>query len=258
MSKTPIGVQLYSVRNELRDDLLGTVKAIADMGYEGVEFAGPLPDSPEKLKALLDELGLKCCGWHTSYESVQGENLTGVVEASRVLENSYVVVPALGPDLRKGKDDWIKLSEVFSDISAKLESEGMHFGYHNHMFEFEVTEGELPFDILFARASKDVFAQVDTGNASAAGVDIIPLLDKYSNRLRTIHLKPYSKSVVKNDVHEGFVPLVGEDETPWNEVFSICEGSGVTEWYIVEYECSDIPALKAVDRILQNLHGMGK
>ena len=75
MTRVPIGLELFSVRNELAEDVRGTIKAVAEMGYEGVEFAGQPQHSAEELKSLLDEFGLVCCGWHTPFNLVQEDTL---------------------------------------------------------------------------------------------------------------------------------------------------------------------------------------
>ena len=99
MARVPIGLELYSVRNELAADVRGTIKAVAEMGYEGVEFAGPPQHSAEELKSLLDEFGLVCCGWHTPFNLVQEDTLADTIEFNKILIKSSATKPRL---LRRG------------------------------------------------------------------------------------------------------------------------------------------------------------
>jgi sugar phosphate isomerase/epimerase len=102
--------------------------------------------------------------------------------------------------------------------------------------------------------------QYDNGNSLSGGADIdtAGIIRKYPGRAVTVHLKPYTPSLAKDDLHAGFRPLIGEDEIPWDEFFQACETVGGTEWYIVEYESDAYPPLEAVDRCLQALRAMGK
>ncbi len=100
--------------------------------------------------------------------------------------------------------------------------------------------------------------QLDTGNAIRGGGDVISILERYPRRAGTVHLKPYSTTAGKDDPRLGFRPVIGDDDTPWEQVFALCETTGGTEWYIVEYESDAYPPLEAVERCLMQLKAMGK
>ena len=258
MDRIPIGLELYSVRHELEKDALGTLKAVADMGYDGVEFAGPPKHSGDELKAMLDETGLVCCGWHTPFDLVQDDTLDATIELNRTLGNRFVIVPGIPGHLRETRADWLKLAAVFNELAAKLAAPGMLTGYHNHHVEFEPLDGEAPWDTFFGHTDDAVVMQLDTGNARFGGGDVVSILERYPGRATTVHLKPYSMAAAKDNPRDGFRPLFDKDDTPWEDVFRLCETSGRTEWYIVEYECDAYPPLEAVDRCLQALKAMGK
>lgn len=258
MAKIPIGLQLYSVRHDLADDTRGTLKAVADMGYDGVEFAGPPQHEAEELRAMLEELGLACCGWHVPFPLVQDDKLRETVAFHKALGNNRLIVPGIPEKLRQSREDWLKITGFFNDLAGKLADYGMVTGYHNHHVEFSPLDGELPWDTFFGNTDKPVIMQIDTGNAFYGGGDFVTMLEKYPGRAVTVHLKPYSKTAGKEDAHHGFRPIIGEDEVPWDEVFQLCETVGGTEWYIVEYESDAYPPLESVDRCLKALRGMGK
>jgi sugar phosphate isomerase/epimerase len=255
MARIPIALELYSVRNDLDKDVRGTLKAVAEMGYEGVEFAGPPKHPAELLRSLLDEFKLKCCGWHTPFALVQDDKLDQTVQFNKVIGNRFVIIPGVPAKVRA---DWLRHAEFFNRLAGKLAPHGMVTGYHNHHVEFTPLEGELPWDTVFKNTKKEVVMQLDTGNALFGGGDLVAILKKYPGRATTVHLKPYSKKAGAQDPRQGFRPLIGEDDVPWAEIFRLCETISGTEWYIVEYESDAFAPLEAVKRCLQALKAMGK
>ncbi len=261
MSQLPIALELYSVRNELAQDVRGTLQAVAQMGYQGVEFAGPPRHAPELLKGLLAEFGLACAGWHVPFALVQDDKLAETIAFHQTLGNDKLIIPGIPAELRQSRADWLKLADFFNQLAANLAPHGMVTGYHNHHVEFAPLDGELPWDTFFGNTDPSIIMQLDTGNAVFGKAEILPLFEKYPGRAITVHLKPYSFSAAEAnpaDEHAGFKPIIGQDETPWAEVFAACEGVGGTQWYIVEYESDAYPPLEAVDRCLQALRAMGK
>jgi sugar phosphate isomerase/epimerase len=250
MARLPIALQLYSIRHDCEKDLPGTLKAVAKMGYDGVEFAGYYGYSAEDLRKMLDDLGLRVAGTHIRLDTLQGEILPETVAFNRTLGNRFLIVPGLPEERRNSRAAWQGTAEIFNDIAAKLVDEGMVTGYHNHAIEFQPLDGELPWDTFFGNTRDDVVMQVDIGNALHGGGDPIPYIARYPGRAITVHLKEYSAT---NDK-----ALVGEGDVDWGQVFELCESVGGTEWYIVEQESYAYPPLECVDRCLQNLREMGK
>jgi sugar phosphate isomerase/epimerase len=258
MTPIPIGLQLYSVRHDLDRDLRGTLQAVAEMGYAGVEFAGAPKHSAQELKSLLDEFGLACCGWHTPFALVQEDTLDATIALNQALDNPNVIVPGIPAQLRETRDDWLKLAAFFDELAGRLATRGMKTGYHNHHIEFEPLGGERPWDTFFGNTGPGVIMQLDTGNAIHGGGDPVAILKQYPGRAGTVHLKPYSKVLGKDDPDQGFKPVIGDDDTPWEAIFELCETTGGTQWYIVEYESDAYPPLEAVDLCLKGLKAMGK
>jgi sugar phosphate isomerase/epimerase len=248
--RIPIALQLYSIRYDCERDLAGSLKAVAQMGYEGVEFAGYYGRSASELRALLDDLGLAVAGTHISIDTLLGDRLAETVEFNRVLGNRFLIVPGLGEAYSSSHQAWLQTANLFNEIAGRLAPEGMVTGYHNHFTEFTPLDGELPWDTFFGNTRDDVVMQVDIGNALHGGGDPIPFLARYPGRARTVHLKEYSATNPK--------ALIGEGDVDWAEVFTLCESQGRTEWYIVEQESYAYSPLECVDRCLQALKRMGK
>lgn len=250
MTHIPIALQLYSIRHDCEKDLPGTLKAVAEMGYAGVDFAGYYGYDAPTIRAMLDDLGLKAAGCHTGIQTLLGDELPKTVEFNHILGNKFLIVPGLPESYRNSRDAWRATADLFNEIAAKLKPEGMFTGYHNHHIEFAPLDGELPWDTFFGNTVPEVIMQIDLGNALHGGADPVAFLKRYPGRAKTVHLKAYSAT---NDK-----ALIGEDDVDWAAVFRICDADPVTEWYIVEQESYAYPPLECVDRCLQALRAMGK
>ncbi len=250
MARIPIAVQLYSVRKDCESDLPGTLQAIADMGYAGVEFAGYYGRGAAEIKQMLDDLGLKVAGTHTGLSTLLEGELLRTVEFNRVLGNRFLIVPGLPEERRSSREAWKATAELFTQIAGEVQADGMRVGYHNHSVEFTAMDGELPWDTFFGTTSPAVVMQLDTGNALHGGADPVPLLERYPGRATTVHLKEYCAT---NDK-----ALIGEGDTRWDDLFHACETIGGTEWYIVEQESYAYPPIDCIARCLDNLERMGK
>jgi sugar phosphate isomerase/epimerase len=260
MPQIPVALQLYSIREDCTRDLPGSLKSVAEMGYEGVEFAGYYGRTAEELRRLLDDLGLRVAGTHTGLGTILGDELPKTVMFNQTLGNPNLIVPGLPPERRASREAWRETARLFDDVAATVEPQGMRVGYHNHAVEFQPLDGEKPWDTFFGNARPSVVMQLDTGNAASGGGDCVVVLEQYPGRARTVHVKPYSFTLGKGDPHKGFRPVFndGQDEMPWPEIFRLCETTGNTEWYIVEYESDAYPPMEAVRRCREGLKAMGK
>jgi sugar phosphate isomerase/epimerase len=245
----PVGVQLYSIKDECKKDMAGAIGAVAKMGYEGVEFAGYFDHKAPELRRMLDDNGVKCCGTHTAMDTLSDANLQATIEFNRTLGNKYLIVPYLpieGPD---AKDQWLRIADRFNVLAEKVKAAGMWVGYHSHLNDFKPIEGGMPWDILFGRANPDVVMQMDTSNAASAGVDPVTYLKRYPGRSRTIHIKEFS-ATNKN-------AIMGEGDVRFAEIFKLCETTGRTEWYIIEEEPkTNNPPMTVIDLCLKNYRKM--
>ncbi|MSU63867.1 MAG: sugar phosphate isomerase/epimerase [Pedosphaera sp.] len=248
--KIPFGLQLYSVRNECAKDLVGTVTAVAKMGYKGVEFAGYHGRDAEALRKLLDDVGLKCCGTHLSIDALLGDTLAKTVEFNQTLGNPFLIVASLGNKYTKTRAGWQEAADRFNEAADKVKPQGMRVGYHNHNIEFKAIDGELPWDTFFNRAKKEVVIQFDTGNGMAEGGDPMIFLKKHPGRTASVHVKPFSKARPN--------ALIGDDEHPWKDIFRLCETVAGVEWYIIEYESDAFAPLVSVEKTIEVMRRWGK
>ena len=257
-----IALQLFSVRHEFAADMPGTLAAVAQMGYSGVEFAGRPQHTAAALKEQLDALGLACCGWHVPFDLVQDDALDATIAFQQAVGNDKLIIPGIPEELRQSRDGWLKLAAFTNRLGARLAPEGMRTGYHNHFHEFMPLEGETPWDTYFGNTDAAVIMQFDTGNAIFGGAEPMGVIRSYPGRALTVHLKPFTKRLHDGAGHDyphpAFDPIIGEDDTDWAAFFDACETVGGTEWYIVEYESDAYAPLDAVDRCLRALRGMGK
>ncbi|MCX7818715.1 MAG: sugar phosphate isomerase/epimerase [Kiritimatiellae bacterium] len=248
-AKIPIGLQLYSVRRECAEDLPGVLAAVAKMGYRGVEFAGYHGRTAAQLKAMLDDVGLVCCGTHTGWPTIQPDQLGSTIEFNRTLGNPYLIVPGLPKACVESVEACRKTAATFTQQAEVAAAQQMYVGYHAHGGDFRRLEnGETVWDTIFSNAGPKVVMQLDTGNCLGGGGDPVATLKRYPGRSLTIHLKEHGGP-------KG--AAVGEGQVPWAQVFEICETTGGTRWYIVEHETGERP-MESVRRCFENLAKMGK
>jgi sugar phosphate isomerase/epimerase len=247
MSKNiPIALQLYSVRNDCAERGLPTVlREVAEMGYEGVEFAGLHGLSAKEVRKHLDDHGLKVAGTHTPIKDLVDDQLERTIDLNRELGNRFVICPGLPEEYRNSLDAWKKTADLFNGWAERLKREKMWIGYHNHTVEFTPLDGVLPWDVFYGSTRQEVVMQLDTGNALAGGSDVTPYIEKYPHRTLTVHLKEHSRENPK--------AVIGEGDVRWKDIFRLCETVGSTEWYIIEQESYAFPPMECVRICLQNL-----
>ena len=243
--KIPLGLQLYSIREQCAKDLPGMLAAVAKIGYKGVEFAGYHGRKAPELRKMLDDNGLVCCGTHTPYESVLGDKLAATIGFNKIIGNKFLIVPWMEG---KSKQAWLDHAKLFNTLAAQVKSAGMLVGYHAHSHDFEKFEGVSAWDLFFGNTKKEVVMQLDTSNCTEGGADPVAVLKKYPGRALSIHLKAAGG---------GPDAVIGEDKVNWKEVFAFCEGKGKTQWYVLEHESGKDP-LDAVRRSFEALRKLGK
>ena len=245
--KIPVGVQLYSVRQEAPKDFVAVIEAIGRMGYKGVEFAGYYgwDAKPKELRRLLDANGLKCCGTHTGLDTITGDNLKATAELHSILGNSFLIVPSLQAQDAQG---WLALAKQFNEIAPQAKALGMRIGYHAHAGDFRKLGETTSWEIFFDHTDADVVMQIDTGNCMSGGGDPVAILKKYPGRSATVHLKEFGGPEAA---------VVGQGVVRWPEVFEVCETTGGTSWYVVEHEVGADP-MGNIRGCLEGLRKMGR
>src|SRR5215471_14568790 len=166
--KIPIGLELYSLREECKKDLPGMLAAVSRIGYKGVEFAGYWGRSAKELRKMLDDNGIVACGTHTPYETVIGDKLKETIEFNKTIGNRFLIVPSMNADT---KQEWLDKAKLFNEIADKLKPEGMAVGYHSHAHDFKKYDDETAWDIFAGNTKPEVILQLDTSNCADAGAD---------------------------------------------------------------------------------------
>ncbi|HYO84397.1 MAG TPA: sugar phosphate isomerase/epimerase [Bryobacteraceae bacterium] len=250
--KVPVGLELYSVRDQLKQDLLGTVRKVGQMGYECVEFYSPYydwtPDQAKEVRKLLDDLNVKCYSTHNSLNALQPEGIQKAIDLNGIIGSKYVVAASAGRVT--GLDGWKTVAETLSRASDTLKKSKMQTGFHNHQVEFRALEGKRPIDVISENTPKNVILQMDVGTILEVGEDPVAYINKNPGRIKSIHCKEYSRD------GKGYKVLFGEGSAPWKEIFAAAEKTGGVEFYLIEQEGSDLPPFETVEKCLANFRKM--
>lgn len=238
-----IGLQLYTLRDELSKDFIGTLREVAKLGYKGVEFAGYGGLGADELKSLLDELGLEAAGSHVSYDRL----LTALDEEiayNKAIGNRYLNVPWLDPKHRQNDETWNNLFAELAKIGRRVQEAGLALGYHNHDFELlERANGQIALDAMFEAVDASLLkVELDTCWVHHAGYSPVEYIRKYSGRLPIVHFKDMRK---KADGKADTVEL-GQGEVDLAAIAEASAAAGV-EWLVVEQDFCQNPPLKSVE-----------
>lgn len=244
-----IGVQLYSVRNEMTKDPLGSLTKVAKMGYKYVEHANYIDRkfygyAPAEFKKMLDGLGLKMISGHTvmgrqHWDEAKkdfSDSWKYTIEDAAVLQQRYVVSPSMDNSMRKTYGDFKHYMDIFNKCGELCKKQGMKFGYHNHDFEFsEKLNNEKLFDIMMKSMDPAlVVVQLDMGNLYNGGAIAIDVVKQYPGRFENIHVKD---EIVATEGSEKYVStIIGQGIVNAKEVIDLATKIGGTEVYIIEQE----------------------
>jgi sugar phosphate isomerase/epimerase len=245
----PAGLELYSVRDELSKDLMGTVRAVAKMGYEVVEFYSPYyswtTEYAKEVRALLDDLGIRCLSTHNGANVFAEGGLDKAIELNQIIGSKTIVMAS--PGRVQGPDAFRAVADRLTRASERLEPLGMSAGFHNHRLEFVTPEGgQRPMDILAANTPMDVVLQLDVGTCVHAGADPVAWIQANPGRIKSIHCKDWAQA----DGMEGYRVLFGEGVCPWTKIFEAAESVGGVEFYLIEQEGSRFPPIETAERCL--------
>lgn len=204
-------LQLYSVREEMEEDFYGTIKAVKEMGYDGVEFAGLFDQDPTVIRDFLKEIDLTPISAHVPLQELS-EDTEAVVAAYKEIGCKYIAVPYLPEDLRPGTDGFDNTVNNIKEIGRICKEQGITLLYHNHDFEFVKINGEYGLDMLYRLTTPDELqTEIDTCWVNVGGEDPAAYIEKYTGRAPVVHLKDfYMKS---RDNNEKLYELIGIDES---------------------------------------------
>jgi sugar phosphate isomerase/epimerase len=253
--KLPFGLEMYSVRNGLSQDLPGTVTAVAKQGYEIMEFYAPYYDwsyaYAKNVRTLLEDLGTRSLSTHNHISWFMTDSaLAKVIELNQILGNRFVVLATAQPDGGRAPqtvDDWKRTADIISKTAATLKPHGLTPGFHNHDTEWaDLGGGQRAMDILAANTPKEVLLQLDVGTCVKAGSDPVAWINANPGRIRSLHLKDWAPGTVAQEKQTRV--LFGEGVVPWKAVLTAAETVGGVEYYLMEQEGSRYPELETTQR----------
>jgi sugar phosphate isomerase/epimerase len=245
------GVQLYSVRDDMKKDPLGTLKALADMGYRYVEHANYVNRkfygySAPEFKKILEGHGMKMLSGHTvmgrdhwlADKKDFSDSWKYTVEDAATVGQQLVISPWLDESLRKTYDDMKRYMEVFNKSGELCKKSGMRFGYHNHNFEFtQSLNGQKVYDIILSSTDPSlVVQQLDMGNLYGTGADALDIVKKNPGRFVSMHVKDEVKATKPGSAEGYESTIIGSGVANTKAVTDQGKKTGGTMHFIIEQE----------------------
>jgi len=243
----PVGLELYSVRDDLKSNFSGTLGQVAKMGYQCVEFYSPYydwtPAYAKRVRSQINSLGVRCYSTHNSLASFSPEGIEKAIELNKILGTRYIVLAH--PGKVNGIDGWKQIAETLNKANQTMARSGLHAGYHNHDLEWRPVDGQKPIEILASNTDKSIMLQLDVGTCVATGNDPVAWIDRNPGRIRSLHLKDWSPE-------QSYRVLFGEGVAPWKKIFAAAESTGGVEYYLIEQEGSRYSEMETAKRCLTN------
>lgn len=250
-----VGVQLHSVKQEVTQDFKSTIKHLAAMGFEGVEFAGrygEYANNPAGLKLFLDSLGLKVAGAHVSIKQLRSADIEQKLNFFKELGTKLLIIPHDARVDNKNKID--ELIIELKQLTQQVEKHGMKLGYHNHSKEFKPFNDSTFWDYLAQNTPQQFVLQLDVGWSNYAGKNSIEYVKRYPGRTLTTHYKIRTKP---SDINKNKAVILGEDSFNWQALIKANIEQGATQWIVVEQE--ELPAgLTPLQAVAASKKGLDK
>jgi sugar phosphate isomerase/epimerase len=244
-----VGIQLYSVRDDMKKDPSGTLKQLQGIGYKYVEHANYVDRkfygySPTDFKKLLDDLGMMMHSGHTvmqkNHWDVSKNDFTDAwkftVDDAAIAGQKYVISPWLDESMRQNYDDFKRYMDVFNKSGELCNKSGMKFGYHNHDFEFSTSlNGVMLYDLIMQNTNPALVAQqLDMGNLYNGGAKAMDIAKKYPGRFELMHVKDEIPSTTKEEKYES--TILGQGIVGTKKLVDFGRKSGGTTQFIIEQE----------------------
>jgi sugar phosphate isomerase/epimerase len=245
MRQAPIALELYTVRDRLKEDFVGTIRQVARLGYPAVEFAGYGGLSAPEMASLLRETELQAAGTHVSLEALR-TNPDEQIAYCGEIGCPYLIVPGI-PTAEQREDSLPSLAAELNEIGRRCRREGIFFGYHNHDFEFREAGGRFLERLMAETDPQAVTFELDVYWAAYAGRDPIDFLRQHGDRISILHMKDMDAERRYTEVGEGTLDMA-----------ALCAAGqevGI-RWYVVEHDEPRIPSLESAGISLRNLRSL--
>ena len=239
--KELLGIQLYTVRDDMAKDPLGTLKQVAEIGFKYVEHANYVDrkfygQSAAEFRKTLDDLGLKMRSGHTvmgkNHWDESAKDFTDAwkhtIEDAAIIGQDFVISPWLDESMRRNMDDFKRYMDVFNASGELCKKSGMKFGYHNHDFEFNTQiDGKRLYDLILQNTNPGlVIQQIDIGNMYGAGGRALELIKQYPGRFVSMHVKDEIKSGKSGEMGGYESTVLGRGVLPVKEIVDAGRKSG--------------------------------
>jgi len=250
--QVPVGLELYSVRERLKEDLMGATEAVAKMGYQVVEMYSPYfewtDEYAKEVRAHFDSLGLECRSLHSPRRAFEAEGRARAIELNGILGSGTAVMASPGRKVEDA-DGWKEVAELLSAAQEEFSKAGLRAGYHNHASEWvDLGGGQHAMDILASGTPHDVTLQLDVGTCVEMGKDPVAWIEANPGRIRSLHCKDWAPG--EREDEKSFRVLVGEGMAPWKEIIAAAESVGGVEYYLIEQEGSRFGELETAEQCL--------
>jgi sugar phosphate isomerase/epimerase len=239
----PLGLQLWSLRNQMVASLPSGMAEVKSLGFTDVETAGTYNHTVREMRALADANGLRIVGCHIPYERLQTD-IDGAIADVKALGASFVIVAWIPHKTDFDVAQARAAVENFNAWGAKLKAAGLGFGFHTHGYEFRpLPDGTSAFDVIMKETDPNlVFCEMDVFWVAQAGIDPAKLLEKYPGRFKAFHIKDMRKGAATG-LYEGHAPVsdnvaVGQGGLDWPAILAAGAKQGM-KYYFIEDETAD-------------------
>ncbi|UFH56181.1 sugar phosphate isomerase/epimerase [Spirosoma sp. KNUC1025] len=241
-----VGLQLYTVRNEMSKDVEGTLKKIAQIGYTEIETGNYFGKTPKEAKAFLSGMGLSAPSILYMTGAMKSDWNKAVDQAAEGGQ-SFMGCAYLTPDERKTIDDYKKLAELFNKSGEVCKKAGIQFMHHNHDFEFATLDGQVPYNVILKETDPNlVKLELDLYWATKAGQDPVALIKQNPGRFPIVHMKDMEKTP-----NRAFAP-VGTGSIDFQRILDVHKLAGIQHYYVEQDVCK-VPPLEAIAISFQNV-----
>lgn len=250
--KRPLGVQLYTVRKQVKHHLPDTLAAIQQIGYQEVETYWNIYSHPAaELKRMINDHGLRVPSGHFDHKGLEGK-----LDYAATLGVDYIICPMLPKRMWTSSDGFKQAADQFNKWGEKIKGMGMRFGFHNHNYEFRRFGETTGFDILLSRTDPTMMClEMDCYWITQAGQDPLQMLKTLGNRIQLLHLKdrkagfPTSQTLNKQAEH---MTPVGTGTIDGKNILAAAQQNGVAHMF-VEQDSGDLPPLEELRISYKNL-----
>ncbi len=233
-----IGVQVYSAREQLAEDFEGTMKRLAEIGYKNIEAYGLGTDgmflekfTPGDYSKIVSDVGMKVVSTHCRYFTT--DDAQKMIDASSAAGIKYTIIPSLPDELKESVDTYKQVADNLNKVGEIFKAAGLKFGYHNHAFEFELKDDQVPLEIMLNETQSDLVTfEADLYWVTRGGTNPMDLINKFPGRFSLFHVKDAAEDLEQTTVGTGIIDF----ET----ILNARDIAGL-DYYFIEDERTDDP-----------------